>query len=185
MRGEEAILKLNEFEFHTVLDIGCGDGAASEFFKRGGKDVYSLDLTPAYPSAVIGDYMDIEFAPGQFDCIWSAHVLEHQPNVNLFLRKIYHDLADDGVLCLTVPPAKREVVSGHLSVWNAGLLVYNLLYAGFDCQGIRIKKYGYNISVILRKKAIPTDKRDFPTLAKYAPPFFVNGFVGNIQEHRW
>jgi hypothetical protein len=46
-----------------------------------------------------------------------------------------------------------------MTLWNEGLLIYNLIAAGFDCSEARIGVYGYNISVIVRKKParIPDD----------------------------
>ena len=77
---------------------------------------------------------------------------EHQVNPNLFLKKIFNDLKEGGVLAITVPPLKHEIVGGHVTLWNAGLTMYQLVLAGFNCKNISIKSYGYNISVVLKKK---------------------------------
>lgn len=173
-----------EYDFRSVLDIGSGGGHA-EIFRQHGKDVTTVNL---YDADYVGDYLELEL--GTFDCIWASHVLEHQPNPNLFLKKCFRDLNTDGILAVTVPPLKHEIVGGHVTLWNAGLLLYQLIIAGFDCSKSRVKTYGYNISVIVRKRPVtlPKLKMDFgdiETLAPFFPMPVVNGFDGRIEELNW
>ena len=71
-----------------------------------------------------------------------------------YSEKINSILKEGGVLAITVPPLKNEIVGGHLSLWNSGILLYQLVVAGFDCREAIVKKYGYNISVIVKKNKI-------------------------------
>jgi hypothetical protein len=124
-------------------------------------------------------------------------VLEHQPDVNAFLRGVWEALDPGGVLAITVPPAKAKIVGGHLSLWNAGLLLYHLVLAGFDCRHARVKRYRYNISVIVQKeglvrevdpRSLKWDKGDLKALKEYFPPGLKwNGdsFDGDIEELNW
>jgi SAM-dependent methyltransferase len=155
--GGEAIEKLlNDFEFQSLLDIGCGAGEHTSLFLTAGKDVTTIDAEHyhTFVPDISGNYETFSFNE-QFDAIWASHVLEHVLNVHMFLRKIFCDLKDDGVLAITVPPLKHNIVEGHLSLFNTGLLLYRLVSAGFDCSKAIARAYGYNISVIVRKKAIP------------------------------
>ena len=119
--------------------------------------------------------------------------MEHQLNVHLFLLKLKHDLKDGGLLVLTVPPYntnRSKIVDGHLTAWNSGFLIYNLVVAGFDCSDIKIKQYDYNISVILRKEEIQVPELaygsgDMEKLKPYAPDFFVSGYSANLKEYNW
>lgn len=194
MRADQAAKKLvDDYKFDTVLDIGCGDGEASDFFVENGKTVTSIDFKTDY--GINGDYRSTFFTD-QFDAIWISHVLEHQINVNDFLQKVWVDLKDDGILAVTVPPAKKEIVGGHVTTWNAGLLLYNLILAGFDCSDAAVKKYGYNISVICRKSkfsSIIYDRNlkfhwgDITSLSNLFPPSLkaADGFNGDIEEINW
>jgi len=164
IRGSVALKQLLEnYEFQTVLDIGCGEGLHSEAFLQAGKTVTAIDYgKSAYFSkknavlkAIVADFNTYEFGE-QFDCVWCSHVLEYQLNVNQFLKKCFSILKDGGVLSISVPPAKAEIVSGHVSLWNPGLLLYNLILAGFDCSEAVVEVYDYDISVIVRKKSVPT-----------------------------
>ncbi len=192
MYGNDAFYKIVEdYNFSTVLDIGCGNGGHTLLFQEYDKKVTSISLQQVNNmDIIVGDYNSVDFKK-QFDCIWACHVLEHQFNPNFFLKKMNNDLKENGLLCITVPPLKRSIVGGHYSLWNAGLLIYNLIMANFDCSNIRIKKYRYNISIILEKKAIelpsnlPADIGELEMLKDFAPDFFGQNFNGDIEEYNW
>lgn len=184
-------------EFKTVLDIGSGQGAHSEIFRKYGKEVTEVDFgTSEYfqkdsknRKVILGNYIDLDFDE-KFDLVWACHVLEHQLNVNQFLLKVSSNLNDGGILAVTVPPLKHEVVGGHLTVWNAGLLMYNLVLAGFDCRDAKILQYDYNISLVLRKRKVVLpelayDKGDIHKLSMYFPEGLEEPFDGNIGELNW
>ena len=144
---------------------------------------------------IVADYLKHEF-DRQFDCLWLSHVLEHQLNVNLFLKKVYGDLKDGGILAVTVPPLKHTIVGGHVTLWNAGLVLYNLIMAGFDCSQARVKQYGYNISVLVPKvpAAVPYermyfDQGDIELISQFFPKHprmqWQQSFRGDIAQLNW
>lgn len=200
MFGKEGIeYLLKNYQFDTVLDIGSGSGEHSDIFRLNGKEVTEIDFGKSiYAKNRISsnfipvNYLNIDFKH-KFDCIWACHVLEHQLNINIFLRKINKDLKENGILAITVPPLKDNIVGGHISLWNAGLLLYNLVLAGIDCKNASIKKYGYNITIILEKHCIVLpdltyDYGDINKLSKYFPKslgYKLEGFNGNITELNW
>jgi SAM-dependent methyltransferase len=188
---------LDNHDFETVLDIGCGAGDHTELLQKAGKSVTGVDLGESEyfkdnrdgVSVLVGDFNTLEF-PQQFDCVWACHVLEHQPNVALFLKKIHGVLKEGGVLAITVPPLNFNVVGGHLNLWHGGLLLYNLVLAGFDCREASLRRYGYNISVIVKKKTaelplLAFDTGDVDRLAAYLPEGFAERLNGNIHELNW
>ncbi len=196
MRGNlmaEAALDrlLHNYDFKTVLDIGSGEGLHAARFRAAKKTVITLDTSGHWEGdADIGKpFLEQRFSE-PFDAIWCSHVLEHQLNVNQFLRHIFDCLKPGGILALTVPPWKTSIVGGHVSIWNAGLLLYNLVLAGFDCREARVGRYGYNISVIVRKRhaALPRlrmDAGDIELLAPYFPLSVHQDFDGDIAELNW
>lgn len=196
---------LRDYSFQTVLDVGCGGGQHTSRFLQEHKEVYTIDIFESdfirehkdELHAYIGDFNTYPF-DRQFDCVWASHVLEHQLNVNVFLKKIHSVLKEDGVLAISVPPPKAMIVGGHVTVWNAGLLLYNLILAGFDCREASVLRYGYNLSVLVRKKTIDVlgelkyDQGDIRTLEQYFPkdiPFvhkkLDNAFDGDIERLNW
>ena len=173
---------LSEYEFSTVLDLGSGAGTHAGVFAKYGKVVTALDYgkSPYYEhrnpeiGTIVADFNVYDFGGATFDCVWASHVLEHQPNTNFFLRKIHSVAKEGGVVAITVPPLKHQIVGGHVSLWNGGLLLYHLVLAGFDCAAARVRRYGYNISVILTKRSINVpdlafDRGDLTRLKSFLP----------------
>ena len=154
----------------TVLDIGPGQGEHTARMERAGLDVKASMDWP------VDSWRHAE----QFDGAWCCHVLEHSPNPGMFLNAIRYSLKVGGVLGLVVPPMKRELVDGHVTMWSPGLLLYHLVLAGFDCSRVNVDCYGYNIAVIVTKGALvdleglSRDCGDIEIVAKYMP--------GNVQH---
>lgn len=153
--GLHAALKLvSDYDFKTILDIGSGDGLQKKFFEMFEKQVFTVDLNKN--ADFVGDFLEIEF-DRKFDVIWCSHVLEHQRNVGFFLEKIFSCLKDDGILVVVVPIHPRErLIAGHLTSWNAGLLCYNLILAGFDCSSAALLQ-NFELGCIVRKQQADVD----------------------------
>ena len=200
----EAIRKLclGEFNFKTVLDVGSGEGLHADAFLYYKKKVTAVDFgTSKYylkrkndmnVEFIVGDFNKIDFGDRKFDCVWCSHILEHQKNVGQFLKKVISLTSDDGYICITVPPLKHYIVGGHVTLWNAGLLLYNLVSAGLDCSEAMVKTYGYNISVIVKKKLfkmpnnLDCDVGDIEKLSKYFPKGCKRqNFDGRIESLNW
>lgn len=188
-RGADAFEKLvNDYSFETVLDVGSEDGVHSREFQRYGKIVSSIDLSASdeFKPDHIGDYLTKHY-DRQFDAIWCCHVLEHNIDSGSFISKLYKDLKPGGVCAITVPPAKHDIVCGHVSIWNAGLLLYNMVLCGFDCSTAAVKTYAYNISVIVKKSPVRNCDVSTPIedLAAYFPIEIQQGFDGRITSINW
>lgn len=182
----------------TVLDVGAGPGLHSKILRHLGKQVLSVDFhtqstmrqESVQAADLIGDYLSMRFAI-PFDAVWCCHVLEHQRNAGAFLEKLLGDVKEGGLLAITVPPFKHNIVGGHLSVWNAGLLLYNLVLAGNDCSQAMVRRYGYNISVLTPRKAAALPEQlvggrgDLERLAHLFPFDAAQDFDGDIEELNW
>lgn len=198
LAGEALFKLIRDYEFCSVLDIGSGAGRHKQVLEDNGKNVTALDVGRSVHLAqyddrpyerIDSDFLSYPFE-STFDCIWASHVLEHQPNPGLFIDKCISLLAEEGILAITVPPLKHDIVGGHLSLWNAGLLVYHLAVAGLDCSDAAVKSYGYNISVIVSKRTRPDvelrfGRGDIDILKPYLPGFFSEGFDGRIESWNW
>jgi len=195
--GEALAKLLTEYNFQTVIDIGCGQGKHSTAFEKYGKTVTAVDYgcSVYYRRGIrrdvrLGDFNEMLF-DDTYDCAWASSILEHQLNVNLFLRKLFDVTKPGGVVCVSVPPLKHQIVGGHVTLWNTGLLLYNMVLAGFDCSKARAKTYGYQISVIVRRgkpinlPELSYDSGDITLLLPYFPPGFREGVNGNIADIRW
>jgi 2-dehydro-3-deoxyphosphooctonate aldolase (KDO 8-P synthase) len=203
MRGYKILEKFLKLNFNTVLDIGAGALVHTNEFIKSGKIIDICDygnscyfnnkdeiILNKIRNKYIGDFNKIEFVE-KYDAIWCSHILEHQLNVGLFLTKIKSLLKEGGYLGIVVPPRKPFIVGGHVTLWNAGLLLYNLVLAGFDCsEECYIKQYDYNIGIIIKYKPIEKmpenlsmDKGDIELLSKYFPFDVKHNFNGDIMEY--
>jgi len=205
--GSHGMQKLiDDYAFDTVLDLGCGEGLHSDIFIEHNKKVTSIDYGDSIYfqenkniiSTVIADF-NTWVTDKKFDAVWCSHVLEHQLNVNVFLVRIFNLLEDGGVLAITVPPGESLVIGGHLTNWNAGILLYNLVLAGFDCSDASVLQYGYNITVIVKKvsdhaidfSSLSYDCGDLRKIAPYLPNVEYRSndrddpFKGNIYSLNW
>lgn len=184
-------------DFHTVLDVGAGAGEHAKIMHGLGKSVTKLDFgVSVYAQqsqedglvSILADANTVEFSE-KFDCVWASHVLEHQPNVQNFLFKLKSWAKPEGLIVITVPPAKFELVGGHLSLWTPASLIYNIVFAGIDCSDAEIYHYGYNITAIVRNRSISLpeihyDKGDVERLAAFLPKGFREGVDGfSVATH--
>lgn len=154
-----------------VLNIGGLDtDPHTKIMRKIGCDVVTVNVIE--PADIVCPYLNA-YTRGQV-AIWCSHCLEHQLNPGEFLNKVFCDLEPGGLLALTVPPPKKEIIGGHVTAWNEAVLIHQLIMAGFDCRDAEVWRYGYNISALLRKKARPVvkwtmSKADLPELKKYTP----------------
>ena len=202
VRGSKILDKLLKLPFYSILDIGAGALQHSKIFLDNKKEVDICDygnsiyfqkkednLLDKIKNKYIGDFNTININK-TYDAIWCCHILEHQLNVNLFLKKVHSLLNEGGYLAIIVPPRKPFIVGGHVTIWNAGLVLYNLILAGFDCsEYCDILQYDYNIGIIIKKKTIKQlpddlsmDKGDIEKLSKYFPFKAKHDFNGDILE---
>jgi SAM-dependent methyltransferase len=93
-----------------LLEVGCGLGRASSYFKRYGAKV--LGVEPAdYAIAhnrlnanelIHGDFL-ITDVPGSYDIIYIEQVLSHIPDFREALKKCHSLLRDDGIIAIEEP----------------------------------------------------------------------------------
>jgi SAM-dependent methyltransferase len=181
----------------SLLDVGCGEGEQAHWFAEAGIKVMGIDISPPgfkHDNIVFkpGSWSSFEFRE-EFDIVWCSHILEHQLNVNEFLLWAKDSLKEGGILAVTVPLAKHQVVSGHFTIWNAGLVLYNLIMAGLNCKQAQVLEYGYNITVIIKKDEIELpelkyNQGDITTLKEYFPSnvyIVMDSFFGNFKKLNW
>jgi len=200
-RSQHGLYKLiTDFDFNSVLDIGSGSGEHAVVLKNHGKKVTALDFgTSVYAQESHENYsginrITVDFyayeTEEKYECIWASHVLEHQPDPGSFIKKCINLTADDGLICISVPPLKNEIVGGHLTLWNAGLLLYQLVFNGLDCRNASVCTYGYNVTIIVKKKlrkniVLDYDNGDIRRLKEFFPAFVDEPFDGVIDMWNW
>ena len=185
---------LDHYKFESVIDVGSGTGLHAKLMESFGKKVTRLDYGVSdtfkkggyTQAAIVADI--VKFEPTEkWDCVWASHIMEHQQNVGLFIGKLFYMAKDNGIVAITVPPAKQRITGGHLTMWNQGLVIYNCCLAGFDMSEAEVFRYGNNITMIVRKKpaSLPNlgfDKGDIDLLLPLLPKGFRQGLDGSRIE---
>ena len=191
--------KINNFK--NALDIGAGECKQSDYLRKHNKKVYTCDFGEKgthcdhlkYNYDYVGNFLDINFDK-QFDVTLASHILEHQINPNIFLKKLSSVTKESGHIVIIIPPRKPFVTGGHFSIWNAGLVLYNLVMAGVNCSTCYIKQYDYNIGLIIQNNTFNINniplKYDQYDIENYLLPYFpdiINSepFNGDILTYNW
>lgn len=198
LRAQDALLKCCEdTSIRTVLDVGYGYGLQSNIFLAYGKEVTGIDFGSAKkPFKTIQGDFDTYIFEDCYDLVWSSHSLEHQQNIRSFIQKLFSVCNKNGKVAITVPyeQNKNLVVGGHVTVWNVGLLMYNIILSGYNCVHAAGKTYAGNASVIVPNEPIHSSedyrllnvKEFFPKELDVGDNGWGNVyFDGNIKSINW
>lgn len=195
--GFQSLSKIvDNLDFNTVLDIGSGEGLQKSFLQSKDKMVKTCDYS--FEKAAHcdiknnydykGDFLQLEINE-KFDFVFSSHVLEHQRNVGLFLDKKINCCKEDGFICTIVPIRKPFITGGHCTIWNPGLLLYNLVLCGLDCSECYLEQIDYDICLVVRNKKfnidsvnLTHDRGDIDLLMPYFPFDEIEPFNGDIMK---
>jgi 2-polyprenyl-3-methyl-5-hydroxy-6-metoxy-1,4-benzoquinol methylase len=106
-----------------VLDFGCSWGYGSWQLKRAGYDVQGFEISQSrcdYARRKLGiDAVDrLEQISGTFDCVFSAHVIEHVPSVREFIEFAQKRLRPGGLFVAFTPNGSNESRSVRPLVWH-------------------------------------------------------------------
>jgi SAM-dependent methyltransferase len=137
-------LTFGEVRQHSLLDVGCGDGAFLEKARRQGWQVTGTEIDATHPLIagirIASSLTDID---ARFDVVTCWHVLEHLPDPLASLHEMRSKLTADGALVLSVPDAGglqsrifgrfwfHRDVPRHLSHFDRESLRLTLERAGF------------------------------------------------------
>jgi SAM-dependent methyltransferase len=161
-------------DFRTMLDVGCGAGAALDNAKRGGLETYGIEpsATAAAAAARRGhtifpvplEKMDTAWE-GKFDLITLNQVLEHVPDPVGLIQQCVRLLSSRGAIAITVPSAtgvlrlcpwlEHNWPPHHLSHWRI-----KDFYKLADRVGLQIIKTGANRLYGRELKAVLLENRE-------------------------
>lgn len=133
-----------------VLDVGCGQGPALEWFTKNGFDTLGITTCVADLIAcenhgwpvVLEDQNNMPpMWTENFDCVWARHVLEHSIAPLWTLHEFARVLKPQGILYLETPgpntSANHEQNKNHYSVFDWRMLSDLLDRSGFEVLDAR------------------------------------------------
>lgn len=106
-----------------VVDLGCGDGAATKFFKENDVEVTGVDINMVKLSlnptkTVNTDIVSYLKKHKDIPNIFCHHALEHLPNPQLVLDLISNRLKKGGLIYIEVP-ANDHIHTVHHSTFDS------------------------------------------------------------------
>ena len=153
----------------TLVDIGCGNGRDSRFFKSKGHIVTGIDVAASVDGIeyVQCDLVDVRSKANVYYCRFVVHAIE-ESKLDALLKNL-HDLCDDGSILCIETRSIRGIAPGEKAItfFNSGIgeahqrLHYSLAYLMN-----KIEKFGYSIDYALESKGLSIYKQDDPYLIR-------------------
>lgn len=161
----ESISEASKFAHGKLLDVGCGEKPYISIFKRKVTKYVGIDKHGA-AADIRKDFFEVAFPDKSYDTVLCTQVLEHTPEPQKFLNKIYKILRKDGVLMVTVPftGSLHEEPNDFFRYTQFGL-AYLLEKVGFKI--IYIKAEGNWVSAIAQDQIFYLESTYNRFLLKY------------------
>lgn len=158
-----------------VLDLGIGNGYATEYFLDVGCEVEAIGIDvdrPEHKARMdelrrrgatiydrnVDDEIRVDDGGRNYravSLIWCSHMLEHSWIFGPLLESLggsEHPLTKQGWLYLIVPPYTDTLHGGHVvGGWNLLQLMYLLLLSGFDLHSGYFVQTQWNTVALVRK----------------------------------
>ena len=141
------------------LDVGCSAGFVVEAAQNQGFTGYGIDIEAgglAYGENILGLSNLIEGTLGEyqypsrfFDVISAYDVIEHVPDLNLFLTEIKRILKPHGIVDIGTPDIDHWRVPKNLPTWNEFKPSEHLYYFSKDTLGKLLEKN--NLKIVKRR----------------------------------
>ena len=141
---DELLNKYSLSEYKRILDVGCGQGVALEYFESKGfspigitlnKEDFSICKQKGYEVYEM-DQSFLDFNDEEFDLIWCRHCLEHSVFPYLTLIEFFRVLKHKGYLYIEAPApdtsCKHQTNQNHYSVLNKSMWEELIRRTGFD-----------------------------------------------------
>lgn len=154
-----------------IIEFGCGTGAVLDLIKSLKMKAFGLEFSLKSVNQgkrkkrnIIKGYLEnmssIKGAP--FDGFVCYNFLEHIPKLNLFIKKIYKNLTENGVGIITVPnldyliktKSFYEFVPDHLSYFTMKTIKSLFIKHNFKIIEIKLINNQNDIFLVIKKKKI-------------------------------
>jgi len=173
IKREEFIRLIKKYNLlnNKTLEIGAATGDVVELLNEVGLDAEGLEYSQSNVEYAIkrnrnvklGYILDIDSTfNSKYDFIISINYIEHQPNTQQFIRKIYHILKTNGLCYITAPNVEYLLNTYTLYEFVADHLVYFDKYTiqrAFEINGFDILESGVinnqnDVYVVAKKREI-------------------------------
>lgn len=98
----DSLLKSSQYAHGKLLDVGCGKMPYKSIFLPNVSKYVGIDKN-SEEADIKNDFLKTDIPDKSFDTVLCTQVLEHAPEPQKLLSKIYKILKKNGILILTVP----------------------------------------------------------------------------------
>lgn len=129
--------QLNNVNYTTLLDFGCGNGGLLKIIKDRDKDknIFGLEINEILINYLNNEnipvYNNIDKIPNNLDCIMLNHVLEHLYDPIKHLKCIKKKMSEKTLLIIEVPHANDSLISYYncekfkkFTFWSEHLILH-------------------------------------------------------------
>lgn len=123
----------------SVLEAGCGNGAALRAMQLSLPDASSVGIEPVTTAvesaraaglnvvqAMVGEHIPAEVSARKFDLIYTNHVIEHTADPSAFLAELKGMLAPEGRLVISCPDGTHPHLEFIRADHNFSMMPYHL-----------------------------------------------------------
>ncbi|WP_078129417.1 class I SAM-dependent methyltransferase [Leptospira alexanderi] len=150
----------------SILEIGAGSTwLAEKIFEKFSPKSYcivdpSLDIKDKKIIEIVKDfYPTSKLNHKKFDVILGFNVLEHVKDPVGFLKNIYSNLSDEGIVILTLPNCTNQFEKGdlnvliheHMTYFTEKSMLWSISEAGFEIYSVSTKNDLFKLSLKKRK----------------------------------
>jgi SAM-dependent methyltransferase len=132
---------LKEFNFRTVLDVGCGQGWAMDAMLSKFENINICGIEPSKHNSAISQKKGYQVFKGKiedlninnkYDLIYSNNVIQHVNDPKKFVLNIKKLLNKEGAIIITCPDSSKPQIELLFSDHNYSFLPANLVELGND-----------------------------------------------------
>jgi len=173
-----------------ILDLGCGTGEFLVAAKECGHDVYGIDISAPMVEHVnnnlqiqakAGQFQDLDLSDwGEFDVIFSSHVIEHIPCPNVWMECFNKYLKKDGILLLNIP--NQHAPEKKFQRFLKKLKLRNPVWEGWRTPDHLYEPHLTSMKFLLEKNNFKLlDIFTYSSREKEEAGFFTNVFHKNLK----
>lgn len=197
------LIETYHLEGKKFLEVGCGRGEFIKVLTEFPVRVYGMEHKPDLVEIAQSEGLSVwrefpeqenqifagpaaemlprEMKPeGPFDVFLSFNFLEHQPNPDVMLRAIYHNLAEDGMGLVTVPALEYIVEQG--SYYE--LIRDHIAYYSFDTLRALLERCGFGVleEEMINRDTIAMIVRKRPGGSRKKAEFCIGSWEGQVPD---
>ena len=181
----------------NLLEVGCGDGIASEFFQDAGFKVKGIDIASAAvemarKKGIDAEVFDIEKSPmpgGNFNVVVCFEVLEHLLNPGIALYNIGRSITDKSELIVSLPNEFHIIRRILILLGRPGSIGYNIPHVRFFDQKSALKFFsdnGFKAAIVAPVNLVPVRYKYLRwlgrLLSRINPNLFALQFVFKLEK---